>query len=163
MSVPNPAADNTVETTCSIAGGGPAGMMLGFLLARAGVDVQVLEKHADFLRDFRGDTIHPSTFDLMYELGIPDDFLRRPHQAPNEIGAVIDNITVKNSGFLSFADAVQVRRSDAAMGFSEFPGGEGARVSRISPPYGSRRPDPRKRACVRRPRKNPGRRSSNTR
>ena len=78
----------TLQTSCCIAGGGPAGMMLGFLLARAGVDVLVLEKHADFLRDFRGDTIHPSTFELMYELGLLDDFLKRPHQELREIGAV---------------------------------------------------------------------------
>jgi 2-polyprenyl-6-methoxyphenol hydroxylase-like FAD-dependent oxidoreductase len=99
MSAPNPAANHTVQPACCIAGGGPAGMMLGFLLARAGVDVQVLEKHADFLRDFRGDTIHPSTFELMYELGILDDFLRRPHQKLSEIGAVIDNIEVKIADF----------------------------------------------------------------
>ena len=55
-------------------------MMLGFLLARAGVDVVVLEKHADFLRDFRGDTIHPSTLEIMHELGILDRFLELPHQ-----------------------------------------------------------------------------------
>ena len=55
---------------CCIAGGGPAGIMLGFLLARAGIDVIVLEKHADFLRDFRGDTIHPSTLEIMHELGL---------------------------------------------------------------------------------------------
>jgi 2-polyprenyl-6-methoxyphenol hydroxylase-like FAD-dependent oxidoreductase len=87
-------SSQAVQTTCCIAGGGPAGMMLGFLLARAGVDVQVLEKHADFLRDFRGDTIHPSTFELIYELGILDDFLRRPHQKLTEIGAVVENTTV---------------------------------------------------------------------
>ena len=61
-------------------GGGPAGMMLGYLLARAGIEVVVLEKHKDFFRDFRGDTIHPSTMELMYELGILDDFLKLPHQ-----------------------------------------------------------------------------------
>src|SRR5579864_9382755 len=72
--------DQAFSTRCCIAGGGPAGMMLGFLLARMGVDVFVLEKHADFLRDFRGDTIHPSTLQLMHELGILDDFLKRPHQ-----------------------------------------------------------------------------------
>ena len=83
-----------IQTTCCIAGGGPAGMVLGFLLARAGVDVQVLEKHADFLRDFRGDTIHPSTFELMYELGILDDFLRRPHQDLTSIAGVIEDTTV---------------------------------------------------------------------
>ncbi len=66
--------------TCCVAGGGPAGMMLGFLLARAGVRVMVLEKHADFLRDFRGDTIHPSTLELMHELGLLQEFLRVPHQ-----------------------------------------------------------------------------------
>ncbi len=69
-----------ITTQCCIAGGGPAGMMLGFLLARAGVDVVVLEKHADFFRDFRGDTIHPSTLELMVELGLIDRFLQLPHQ-----------------------------------------------------------------------------------
>ena len=69
-----------ITTRCAIAGGGPAGMMLGFLLARAGIDVTVLEKHGDFLRDFRGDTIHPSTLELMHELGLLDAFLKLPHQ-----------------------------------------------------------------------------------
>lgn len=64
-------------------------MMLGFLLARAGVDVYVLEKHKDFLRDFRGDTIHPSTLELMYELGILEDFLKRPHQEILELGGEV--------------------------------------------------------------------------
>ena len=73
-------ADQALETRCCIAGGGPAGMMLGFLLARAGVDVVVLEKHADFFRDFRGDTVHPSTLEIMYELGLLDAFLKVPHQ-----------------------------------------------------------------------------------
>ena len=62
-----------------IAGGGPAGMMLGFLLARAGVPVTVLEKHADFFRDFRGDTVHPSTMEILSELGLLERFLQRPH------------------------------------------------------------------------------------
>ncbi len=69
----------SISTTCVIAGGGPAGMMCGFLLARAGVDVTVLEKHKDFLRDFRGDTVHPSTLEIMRELGLLDDFLKLPH------------------------------------------------------------------------------------
>lgn len=69
-----------ITTRCCIAGGGPAGMMLGFLLARAGIDVIVLEKHKDFLRDFRGDTIHPSTLELMRELGLLNEFLKLPHQ-----------------------------------------------------------------------------------
>jgi len=70
----------TVQTRCCITGGGPAGMMAGLLLARAGVPVTVLEKHVDFFRDFRGDTIHPSTLELMYELGVLDDFLKLPHK-----------------------------------------------------------------------------------
>src|SRR4030088_1894235 len=74
------ATPQVIHTQCCVAGGGPAGMMLGFLLARAGIDVVVLEKHADFLRDFRGDTVHPSTLDVIGELGLLDDFLRRPHQ-----------------------------------------------------------------------------------
>ncbi|MCW2696870.1 MAG: hypothetical protein JWR62_1955, partial [Modestobacter sp.] len=67
------------EVDCCIAGGGPAGMMLGLLLARQGVQVMVLEKHGDFLRDFRGDTVHPSTLRLLDELGLAEEFLRLPH------------------------------------------------------------------------------------
>jgi 2-polyprenyl-6-methoxyphenol hydroxylase-like FAD-dependent oxidoreductase len=70
----------TINTRCCIVGGGPAGMMLGYLLARAGVETIVLEKHADFFRDFRGDTVHPSTLQVMHELGLVDDFLKLPHQ-----------------------------------------------------------------------------------
>jgi len=73
------------QTRCCIVGGGPAGMMLGYLLARAGIEILVLEKHADFLRDFRGDTIHPSTLELMYELGLLEEFLKRPHQELKEL------------------------------------------------------------------------------
>jgi 2-polyprenyl-6-methoxyphenol hydroxylase-like FAD-dependent oxidoreductase len=69
----------SLSTNCVIAGGGPAGMMLGFLLARAGIDVTVLEKHQDFLRDFRGDTVHPSTLQVMHELGLLEEFLTLPH------------------------------------------------------------------------------------
>jgi 2-polyprenyl-6-methoxyphenol hydroxylase-like FAD-dependent oxidoreductase len=75
-----------ITTRCCIVGGGPAGMMLGFLLARAGVDVAVLEKHADFLRDFRGDTIHPSTLEIMNELGLLDEFLKLPHTKARTLG-----------------------------------------------------------------------------
>ncbi len=84
-----------VTTKCCVVGGGPAGMMLGFLLARAGVDVVVLEKHADFLRDFRGDTIHPSTLELMYELGLLDDFLKLPHQKLDHLTAQIGDERVR--------------------------------------------------------------------
>jgi 2-polyprenyl-6-methoxyphenol hydroxylase-like FAD-dependent oxidoreductase len=74
-------------------------MMLGFLLARAGIDVIVLEKHSDFLRDFRGDTIHPSTLELMYELGLLDDFLKVPHQEVREIAAQVGNDTIAMGDF----------------------------------------------------------------
>lgn len=87
---------SVVDTRCCVVGGGPAGMMLGLLLARMGGEVVVLERHADFLRDFRGDTIHPSTLDLMYELGLVDEFLRRPHQEVRELSGQIgsDVITI---------------------------------------------------------------------
>jgi len=74
------------STSCCVVGGGPAGMMLGYLLARAGVRTVVLEKHGDFLRDFRGDTVHPSTLRIMDELGLLDAFLQRPHQRLEVIG-----------------------------------------------------------------------------
>jgi 2-polyprenyl-6-methoxyphenol hydroxylase-like FAD-dependent oxidoreductase len=87
------------RTTCCIAGGGPAGMMLGFLLARAGIDVIVLEKHKDFLRDFRGDTIHPSTLELMHELGLLQRFLALPHQEARYLGGVIGDEHVRIADF----------------------------------------------------------------
>src|SRR5438128_11084216 len=74
-----------IRARCVVVGGGPAGMMAGYLLARAGVEVVVLEKHADFFRDFRGDTIHPSTVELMHELGLLEEFLKLPHQELREI------------------------------------------------------------------------------
>jgi 2-polyprenyl-6-methoxyphenol hydroxylase-like FAD-dependent oxidoreductase len=87
------AASETLTARCCIAGGGPAGMMLGFLLARAGVDVIVLEKHADFFRDFRGDTIHPSTLEVMHELSLLEDFLKCPHQELRELrGSIGDEM-----------------------------------------------------------------------
>ena len=87
------------RVTCCIAGGGPAGVMLGFLLARAGVEVLVLEKHRDFLRDFRGDTIHPSTLQVMHELGLLDDFLKRPHQEVRELRGIIGDTRIKLADF----------------------------------------------------------------
>ncbi|HEY3676904.1 MAG TPA: FAD-dependent oxidoreductase [Candidatus Tumulicola sp.] len=88
-----------LTTTCAIVGGGPCGMMLGVLLARAGVDVTVLEKYPDFFRDFRGDTIHPSTLNLLYELGWLDDFLKIPHQELQHIGARINGEYVEVGDF----------------------------------------------------------------
>jgi 2-polyprenyl-6-methoxyphenol hydroxylase-like FAD-dependent oxidoreductase len=84
---------------CCIAGGGPAGMMLGYLLARAGVKVLVLEKHADFLRDFRGDTIHPSTLEVMGELGLLENFLRLPHQEVYELNAQVGQMQLTIADF----------------------------------------------------------------
>src|ERR1700743_993764 len=90
---------NTLTTKCCIAGGGPAGMMLGFLLARAGVEVVVLEKHADFFRDFRGDTIHPSTLQLMDELGLLEEFLKVPHQELKQLGFDFNNYHIQLADF----------------------------------------------------------------
>jgi 2-polyprenyl-6-methoxyphenol hydroxylase-like FAD-dependent oxidoreductase len=95
--VDNPA--EIIATTCCIAGGGPAGMMLGFLLARAGTDVVVLEKHADFLRDFRGDTVHPSTLELMYELGLLEAFLQKPHDEVRQLWAQVGPTRIRLADF----------------------------------------------------------------
>jgi 2-polyprenyl-6-methoxyphenol hydroxylase-like FAD-dependent oxidoreductase len=87
------------ETTCCVVGGGPAGTMLGYLLARAGVRVTVIEKHGDFLRDFRGDTVHPSTLELMKELGLLEDFLKMPHQRLTAVGGVFGDFAFKAADF----------------------------------------------------------------
>ena len=83
------------SATCCIAGGGPAGIVTAVLLARAGIDVLVLEKHADFFRDFRGDTIHPSTLQLMHELGFAEDLLRQPHQKVRDLAFHLGDATFK--------------------------------------------------------------------
>jgi len=88
-----------IDAQCCVVGGGPAGIMLGFLLARAGIRTVVLEKHRDFFRDFRGDTIHPSTLQLMYELGLLDEFLRLPHQKIRELRGQIGTETVTLGDF----------------------------------------------------------------
>ena len=110
------------KVQCCIAGGGPAGLMLGYLLARAGVDVAVLEKHADFLRDFRGDTVHASTLRLLDELGLSEQFARIPHR-------LIDKARMEIEG-----DAV-------SLDFSRLPG---AALQRATP---CRCPDSGARAC----------------
>ena len=92
-------AASEISVRCCIAGGGPAGMMLGFLLARAGISVLILEKHADFLRDFRGDTIHPSTLEVMHELGLLEEFLQRPHQETRTLGGQIGDDFVQVADF----------------------------------------------------------------
>jgi 2-polyprenyl-6-methoxyphenol hydroxylase-like FAD-dependent oxidoreductase len=88
-----------LRTSCCIVGGGPAGMMLGYLLARSGAAVTVLEKHADFFRDFRGDTVHPSTLEVLYELGLLEDFLKLPHQELTSIGGLIGGYRVEVANF----------------------------------------------------------------
>jgi 2-polyprenyl-6-methoxyphenol hydroxylase-like FAD-dependent oxidoreductase len=89
----------SMRTQLAIIGGGPAGMMHGLLMARAGVDVVVLEKHGDFLRDFRGDTVHPSTLEVIRELGLLEDFLKRPHQKLRELSGTIGGVNVKLADF----------------------------------------------------------------
>ena len=93
----------TISARCCIAGGGPAGMMLGLLLARAGVEVAVLEKHADFLRDFRGDTIHPSTLEVMYELGLLERLLTLPHQKVSRINGQFGDLALTVADFSSLS------------------------------------------------------------
>jgi 2-polyprenyl-6-methoxyphenol hydroxylase-like FAD-dependent oxidoreductase len=92
-------AEDPIAVRCCIAGGGPAGMMLGLLLARRGIDVLMLEKHTDFLRDFRGDTIHPSTLEIMYELGLLDAFLNLPHDEVQTVGGQIGDASVTIADF----------------------------------------------------------------
>jgi 2-polyprenyl-6-methoxyphenol hydroxylase-like FAD-dependent oxidoreductase len=93
-----PSARNMIARCC-IVGGGPAGMMLGYLLGRAGIDTIVLEKHADFLRDFRGDTVHPSTMQIMDELGLLQEFLKRPHQRISKLGGEFGGVRLRVADF----------------------------------------------------------------
>ncbi|WLB05990.1 FAD-dependent oxidoreductase [Bradyrhizobium elkanii] len=97
MDAGNPAEPNTrqIRVRCCVVGGGPAGMMLGYLLGRAGVDVAVLEKHGDFFRDFRGDTVHPSTLQVMDELGLIDGFLKLPHQDIQTLDGMFGGTSVR--------------------------------------------------------------------
>jgi 2-polyprenyl-6-methoxyphenol hydroxylase-like FAD-dependent oxidoreductase len=99
MTEPTEISSSKLVTRCCIAGGGPAGMMLGFLLARAGIDVIVLEKHADFLRDFRGDTIHPSTLEVIHELGLLDELLGLPHEKVRHLNAQIGDTRLTLADF----------------------------------------------------------------
>jgi 2-polyprenyl-6-methoxyphenol hydroxylase-like FAD-dependent oxidoreductase len=88
-----------LQVQCCIAGGGPAGMMLGYLLGRAGVKTVVLEKHADFLRDFRGDTVHPSTLMIMQELGLAEEFLKLPHSQIRALSLEVGDTSLKIAEF----------------------------------------------------------------
>ena len=139
-----------ISTTCVIAGGGPAGMMLGYLLARAGVDVTVLEKHKDFLRDFRGDTVHPSTLQIMHELGLLEKFLKLPHTSIRTANLEIGDRHFTIGDFTRLPTDLQIHRPDAAMGFSGFPCGRGQGLSQFPSVDGDRgqRPADRRRRRV---------------
>ena len=112
---------NQLTTTCCVAGGGPAGLMLGYLLARAGVPVIVLEKHADFLRDFRGDIVHPSTLELIAELGLIDEFLKLSASESASPARQDWRRKRQHGGLLASAHPLQIPGAHAAMGFSQFP------------------------------------------
>lgn len=117
----------TISTRCCIAGGGPAGMMLGLLLTRAGVDVLVLEKHADFLRDFHGDTIHPSTLEVLSELGLLDRFLVLPHQKVSRINAQFGDLKFTVADFSSLSTPCRFVAFIPQWDFLAFLAAEGAR------------------------------------
>lgn len=91
--------NDVLETSCCVVGGGPAGVMLGYLLARSGVRVTVLEKHNDFFRDFRGDTVHPSTLEVLHELGLLEDFLKLPHQKISSVGGMVGDFAFDGPDF----------------------------------------------------------------
>lgn len=119
----------SISTRCCIAGGGPAGMMLGLLLARAGVDVVVLEKHADFLRDFRGDTIHPSTLEVMHELGLLERLLTVPHQKVSRINGQFGDVALTVADFSSLSTQCRFVAFMPQWDFLNFLAEEAARYS----------------------------------
>lgn len=125
-------AAETISTRCCVVGGGPAGMMLGFLLARAGVKVEVLEKHADFLRDFRGDTIHPSTLEFMYELGLLDEFLKLPHEKALHLYAQVGNETFTVADFTHLPTHAKFLAVMPQWDFLNFLARQGARYPNFS-------------------------------
>lgn len=119
----------TFKTECCIAGGGPAGLMAGYLLARAGVQVVVLEKHGDFLRDFRGDTVHPSTLDIMDELGLLDRFLKLPHQKVEQLTGLVGDTPVAIADFTHLPVRAKYIALMPQWDFLNFLAGEGKRYS----------------------------------
>jgi 2-polyprenyl-6-methoxyphenol hydroxylase-like FAD-dependent oxidoreductase len=119
----------TMSVRCCIAGGGPAGMMFGLLLARAGVDVVVLEKHADFLRDFRGDTIHPSTLEVVHELGLLEQLLTLPHQKVSRINGQFGDLALTVADFSSLSTQCRFVAFMPQWDFLNFLAEEAARYS----------------------------------
>lgn len=116
-----------LRTSCVVAGGGPAGVMAGVLLARAGVETVVLEKHADFLRDFRGDTVHPSTLQVMADLGVLDAFLERPHQELRHLDGEVAGVRVPVADFTHLPTAAQFLALMPQWEFLDFLSGVGRR------------------------------------
>jgi 2-polyprenyl-6-methoxyphenol hydroxylase-like FAD-dependent oxidoreductase len=125
-------ADAPISVRCCVAGGGPAGMMLGFLLARAGVDVLVLEKHGDFLRDFRGDTIHPSTLELMHELSLLDAFLALPHQEVRRLTAQVGDAVIPVADFSHLPTRCRFIAFMPQWDFLDFLARQGTRYPRLA-------------------------------
>ena len=119
-------------TQCCIAGGGPAGLMLGYLLARAGVQTTVLEKHADFLRDFRGDTVHPSTMRALDELGLLDAFLQRPHQRLHKIEGWFGDEQVRLADFSGLPERYAFIAMMPQWEFLDFLAGEASKLPAFS-------------------------------
>ena len=121
----------SLRMQCCIAGGGPAGMMLGYLLARAGVETVVLEKHADFLRDFRGDTVHPSTLRIIDELGLLDDFLRLPHQKLRRVGGLFGGRAIAIADFGGLPERYAYIAFMPQWDFLNFIAAEGQRLPKL--------------------------------
>jgi 2-polyprenyl-6-methoxyphenol hydroxylase-like FAD-dependent oxidoreductase len=123
---------STMRVSCCIAGGGPAGVMLGFLLARAGVKVAVLEKHKDFFRDFRGDTIHPSTLQVMHELGLLDDFLKVHHDEIRQLQVRIGDTEIQMADFSHLPSACKFIALMPQWDFLDFLSAQGKRYPGFS-------------------------------
>ena len=130
-SFPEQPGRRTITTRCCIVGGGPAGMMLGYLLGRAGIDTIVLEKHADFFRDFRGDTVHPSTLQVMDELGLIDGFLKLPHQQLQKMDGQFGGTSIRIADLSRLDVKIPLHRLHAAVGFSQFFARDGKRFASL--------------------------------
>ncbi|WP_206362941.1 FAD-dependent oxidoreductase [Stenotrophobium rhamnosiphilum] len=127
----NQSTNSVIHARCCIAGGGPAGMMLGYLLARAGIETVVLEKHADFLRDFRGDTIHPSTLEVMHELGLLEEFLQRPHDQMRQVDGQVGDERLTMADFTHLPTRCKFIAFMPQWDFLDFLAGKGRSYSKF--------------------------------